>query len=492
MFCKITTGWYLYFEFGVIVMTYWELRDIVKRVIPRKNLLLNLPDNKSLVREKGRKVNYHQFNVEKGEMLEHKRLLNTEEIHSFIEVSLRAPYCPMPFNADTWDGILCPFRCRYCFADAFRSSLYTSFFDNGRTMGLRCCTPKYFRTELDKLMKFRGEMKEEGSDIVRSFRQQIPVRLGIRFEDFHRREKKMGVSLNFLQYFQEVEYPIMINTKSDLLGDEEYLKVLSDNPAPTAVHMTILSADPEFNRKLEPGAPTFEQRIESCKKLTEAGVRVVARIEPFMVFVNDDKYWTDVYIEKIKEAGIRHITFDTYSYSSCQPGIREGIERQGIDFERMYEIMSEAQWLGSLLLSKFMDYFRQNGFSCSTFDFGNVPANDDYNCCSVGDWFSDYGYNPGNVLTAVRFIVNQKGQPVTWDDFDSFVRKEGLWLSDSIRNSVFESWNMRGNLGYNPQWASKLEIYGQDDKGRLMWLYNKDQEDFRFEMLEGLFEKEGF
>lgn len=95
-------------------MNYYELREIVKNIIPRKTILEPLERVASLVKEKGRKVNYQQFNLETNEMASHQRLLNEEEISSFLEVSLRAAYCPMPLNADVWDAMNCPYRCRYC------------------------------------------------------------------------------------------------------------------------------------------------------------------------------------------------------------------------------------------------------------------------------------------------------------------------------------------------------------------------------------------
>jgi hypothetical protein len=59
------------------------------------------------VREKGRKKNYSQFNLREGEWRKQERLLNTEEINSFLEISVRAAACPMPFNMDIWDGLFC-------------------------------------------------------------------------------------------------------------------------------------------------------------------------------------------------------------------------------------------------------------------------------------------------------------------------------------------------------------------------------------------------
>jgi len=89
-------------------MDYWQLRNLVKDIVPRNRRLLQ-PEaaGKALVREKGRKRNYHQFDLLSGCMEKRERLLNTEGLRSFVEVSCRATECPMPLNLDVWDGFRC-------------------------------------------------------------------------------------------------------------------------------------------------------------------------------------------------------------------------------------------------------------------------------------------------------------------------------------------------------------------------------------------------
>jgi len=459
-------------------VNYYELRKVVEKIIPRKSILEPLEKVTSLVKEKGRKVNYKQFNLETNEMVPLQRMLNEEEITNFLEVSLRAAYCPMPLNADVWDGLKCPYRCRYCYADSFRASLYTAFFDNSKTLGLRYCKPDFFKAELDNLLNGKGK-----GENAKAMSLRIPIRIGIRFEDFFPLEGKRGVAKELLKYLADVNYPVMINTKSNLVGREDYVSELARNKSGAAVHITMLSADDVLNRELEPGAPTFTERLQGAKALSDAGIRVVARIEPFMVFVNDEKDRVDEYCERIWEAGVRYITLDTYSYSANNPGIRRGMEVQGLDFERMFLLMSDAQWLGSLLLNRFTDYLREKEFKCSTFDFGSVPDNDDDICCCVDDWF-DGGYNAGNVLTAVRYIVKKKG-PVTWGEYESWVETQGGFLSAALRRMVYESWNLAGNPAYVPYWCRGIEPVGQDNEGRLVWCFYEGK-DLREEMLESV------
>jgi len=465
-------------------MNYWDLRKDISKVIPRASqFVFDGSSGIKGVKEKGRKSNYEQFNLEKREWVKIERLLDIDEINSFVEVSLRAQSCPMPLNIDVWDGLKCPFGCKYCYADYFKASLYSSFFDNYKKMGLRHCNVDFVKKELDILMKHRGE-KVEGNDKVKNaIRQEIPMRLGIRFEDFISKEKKDKISLQLLQYLTDISYPTMINTKSSLIGEDEYVKVLSDNKGKAAVHMTLISSDNKFLKKIEPGAPSLEARLGACKNLVEAGVRVICRIEPYMIFLNDSKKMVDDYIGRIKEIGIKHITWDTYSYSANSIGIANNFRQLGIDWDRMFLLTSDSQWLGSILLGKLMEYFRENEIQNSTFDFGNVPDNDNFICCEVGDWFGG-GFNYGCGVSAIRFIVSQKGKPCTWGAFNKWVVKKGGWLSDSIKDEVKRMWNGNGNVAWYISWAKGIEPAGSDTEG-MIWKFNK-KDDFRLKKLESI------
>ena len=375
-----------------------------------------------------------------------------------------------------------------CFADSFRSSLYTSFFDNSRSIGLRHCKPSYFRGEMDKLMKFR-KSKISNTELQKAISLQIPVRLGIRFEDFLPIEAKMGVSLDFMRYLAEQVYPIMVNTKSALIGREDYVRALADNKAGASVHMTMISSDDILNKKLEPGAPSFLKRLEASKALTAAGVRVVARIEPLMVFINDTPEEVNKWIKEVKDAGINHITFDTYSFSASAPGVQRQMEIEGYDFKRMFYLMSDSQWLGSLILGEFMKMLKkEGGFSSSTFDFGNAPINNQNICCEAEDLYTPLGggFSWGNNVIAIRFICSKPYTPVSWKEYNEFVELNGGWLSESLMKDVKNSWNLSiSNPAYYPDWAAGIIPWGVDGEGNRVWMYDP-KSDFRLEMLEAL------
>lgn len=471
-------------------MDYWELRSIVAKIVPRSTVLSHERKSTNAIKEKGRKRNYQQFSLKEQEWRKQERLLNTEEINSFLEISLRAQACPMPFNMDIWDGLLCPFNCIYCYANAFRASLYTAFFDNSRTMGFRHCNPDYYKAEMDKMDPLRGKTfteKQGLSGIYKAFALQMPVRMGIRFEDFLRSEAREKVSLEMLNYLADIEYPVMINTKADLVGRDDYISALSRNPAGGAVHVTAITSNEEVTKRLEPGAPSFEKRMAAIRDMVAAGIRVVARIEPYLFLLTDDPDDLRHYMDQMWDAGVRNITFDTYSYTALNPGIRQSFINAGYDFDRMYIAGCDSQPLGSLLLGKFMDLFRERGFSCSTFDMGNAPSNNQSICCEVGDYFGDRGagFNWGSTVMAARFIQENEGNPVTWNMFKEEVFKHGGFLTRQLEQNVHELWNLGGNVAYSHRWAAGLKPIGRDQDG-VIWMWSPDNGDFRIELLEDL------
>jgi len=456
-------------------MNYWEMRTALSKVIPRKQLLMDgLTDiSKGWIKEKGRKKNYSEFDLMSGEWEKSERLLSKDRIESFVEISCHASECPMPLNLDVWDGLVCPYNCIYCFANQFRSSLYTSFFDNAREIGLRYSEPKEIWKRIKGYLDGKGE-----ADLVKAFQNRIPVRFGIRFEDFLPIERKKGISLTLLKRLRDIEYPVMINTKSTIVAEGDYLEALAGNKAGAAVHITLLTTDDKLSKALDQHSPSPSARLKAAKVLSDAGVRVVLRIEPFGVFLNDEKGLTEDYIGKAVDAGCAHMTFDTYSYPAKWPGVRRGFEREGIDFHRMFLATSDCQWLGSYMLNKFMGEFRKAEISCSTFDFGSIPDNDDDICCCVDDAFKDVNFSMGNILSAARFIQSRRGCDVTWGQFDLYVEANGGWLSIPIKNKVHGYWNLDNNSPYNLSWVRGLKECGTDRDGNLIWTFDK-KSDFR-------------
>lgn len=105
-------------------MNYYDLREIVKDIVPRRSVLENLGEHSRAFKEKGRKVNYREFKLDEGDFVLQQKLLKKEQIDSFLNISVRAPHCPLPLNSDVWDSTVCPFNCAYCLPPTSKVLMY--------------------------------------------------------------------------------------------------------------------------------------------------------------------------------------------------------------------------------------------------------------------------------------------------------------------------------------------------------------------------------
>lgn len=474
---------------------YWEMRKVLAKVLfPRSNFLfdksiLRFEDDIN-VKEKGRKKGYAQYNV-LSKRFEKKELhFKNNIIKNFIEVSVRASTCPLPINVDLYDNIICPFGCKYCFSNRYRASLYTSFYDNSKEIGIRACSPEYFLPKMDKLLSASERSIGGASPITKAMSLKIPIKIGARFENVLPIEREKKVTLRMLQYLSENKYPYVVNTKSTVIAEDAYVKALSEFSKGTGVQITMISSDEKLIKRLEPNAPSIKDRMRTAKTLIEAGIHVVARIEPFMLFINDDKERVDEYIGQLKENGIKDICCDSFSYGIATPKMRADFYSIGIDFDKMINASSTSQLITSYMMTLFMDYFRKNGIKISSYDFGQVTKNSHpYICCGFDNIAPWDVLNFGNTNTAIRFIQNAN-KPVAWSDFDSFVYKRGGFLSNPLRDEVRNMWNLGlykdkdRNLAIS--FGAHLIPMGEDEDG-LIWKYD-NKFDLRGEILSKLLE----
>jgi hypothetical protein len=131
---------------------------------------------------------------------------------------------------------------------------------------------------------------------------------------------------------------------------------------------------------------------------------------------------------------------------------------------------------------------KEEGFSSSTFDFGNSPMNSDDICCECSDLYLPLGgnFSWGNNIMAVRFIQKNTPCSVTWGEYNKWVEDKGGWLSESIMKDVRNSWNLSiSNPAYFPDWGAGIELMGMDREMNRVWRYNP-KSDFRMELLANL------
>jgi DNA repair photolyase len=118
-------------------------------------------------------------------------------------------------------------------------------------------------------------------------------------------EAELGLTRECLRILNRSICRIQIITKSSLVTRDADL--LREKPSTVAV--TITTEDEETAKKLEPHAPTPNERLKAIETLIQKGIRVSARIDPIIPFVNDNPAKL---IATLAETGVKHITASTY------------------------------------------------------------------------------------------------------------------------------------------------------------------------------------
>jgi len=346
-------------------------------------------------------------------------------------------------------------------------------------MGLRSVDPVKVMAKMDAAL--RGSSSDISPEAKRAVKLRIPQRFGIRFEDFTLAEKNRGISLRLMKYFKDIDYPYMINTKSNILSDPEYIAQLGDH---TAVHVTLITLDEKIAKDIEPGAPTCAERLKSIELLAEQ-TTVVPRIEPFMVGINSDPVALTEYAGILRDMGITLTTWDTYSYSANNATIAKNFESVGYNWERMFEMTTEYQPVGSIMLEGAMSIFRKEGISCNTFDFGCVPLNEMDICCSTDKVKGFENYNRYNILSASRFIIKRGTTPTTFRDFVKWAGE--YWLSDSIKEDVKGLWKSMSDDPWSVDYVQGIRMVGMDSDGMPVFNFQKEN-DYRNSIRKRLME----
>jgi len=125
-------------------------------------------------------------------------------------------------------------------------------------------------------------------------------------ENFLPLEKEHRLTYEFLMLLVEYDYPSVFNTKSDLVSEKDYVKLLRELALNenVVVQMTLISLNENLLRRLEPGAPPPERRLKALKTLSNHGIPTQIRLSPYIPSVTEDY---PQLVEEAKEAGVRAI-----------------------------------------------------------------------------------------------------------------------------------------------------------------------------------------
>jgi DNA repair photolyase len=208
-----------------------------------------------------------------------------------IDCGSQIVLCDYPIRFDTYRG--CSHGCKYCFAQKKT---------NIEDVRLQNC-----------VQQLKNFIAGKRSIVTNWCDWQIPLHWGGMSDPFQPLESRGGVSMQCLDVFVESGYPVIISTKGKLLTAKPYLEKLKKCNAVVQVSMVCASYD-----KLEPGAPTFTERLGMLEALKGNCKRVIVRAQPYLTEVRAE--FISI-IESIKAAGADGITIEGMKFAKKKPGL---------------------------------------------------------------------------------------------------------------------------------------------------------------------------
>lgn len=208
-----------------------------------------------------------------------------------IDCGSQVTVCPFPIHFDTYRG--CSHGCLYCFARMKQD--------------LSDISVKNSTESLKRFINGKRTLNTNWCDY------RIPLHWGGLSDPFQPLEKKGRASLEALELFAKTGYPFIVSTKGRLVAEEPYLSLIERCNCVVQVSMACSSYD-----EMEPGAPSFDERVEMGRKIASRGKRVIARVQPYITGCRDEIAGG---FERLREAGFHGVTLEGMKFKVKKKGL---------------------------------------------------------------------------------------------------------------------------------------------------------------------------
>lgn len=176
----------------------------------------------------------------------------------------------------------CSNGCVYCFARPSHAYL-------GLSPGLDFETRLSAKVNAAEIL--RHEFSKPGYKVE-------PLTIGVNTDAYQTIEREYKVTRSVLELCSEIHHPVSMITKCSLI--ERDIDILASMAKRRLAHVTIsiTTLDHEISRYMEPRATAPRRRLETVKRLSEAGIPVNVNIAPVVPFITDHE------LESIMEAAV--------------------------------------------------------------------------------------------------------------------------------------------------------------------------------------------
>ncbi len=201
----------------------------------------------------------------------------------------QSPDVPFTQSINPYRG--CEHGCVYCYARPTHAYLDLS-------PGLDFETKLFAKTNAVALLR---------SELAAQHYQCSPIALGANTDPYQPIERKYRITREILEVLAETRHPVTIVTKGALVErDIDLLAALAAINA-AQVFISITTLDTELARRLEPRATAPLRRVETVRRLADAGIPVGVLVAPTIPGLNDNEM--ESILEAATTAGARTASY---------------------------------------------------------------------------------------------------------------------------------------------------------------------------------------
>ncbi|MBF9231830.1 PA0069 family radical SAM protein [Microvirga alba] len=165
----------------------------------------------------------------------------------------------------------CEHGCSYCFARPTHAF-------QGLSSGLDFETKIFAKPSAPELLE---------KELRAANYQPTTIALGSNTDPYQPVEKRLRITRGILEVLNRANHPVGIVTKSALVTrDIDILSQMAERQL-AKVAISITTLDPKLARKMEPRAASPAKRLETVRKLSEAGIPVTVLVAPIIPAIND-------------------------------------------------------------------------------------------------------------------------------------------------------------------------------------------------------------
>lgn len=193
----------------------------------------------------------------------------TYELAKTILSRNQSPDLPFSASLNPYRG--CEHGCIYCFARPTHSYL-------GLSPGLDFETRLFAKVNAAELLR---------RELAATSYVPNAIALGVNTDAYQPCERKLQLTRQVLQVLHECKHPVGLITKSSLIErDIDLLADMAKEQLAVAA-ITITTLEHDISRTLEPRAASPKRRLETIRRLANAGIPVSVSVAPIIPFITD-------------------------------------------------------------------------------------------------------------------------------------------------------------------------------------------------------------